>query len=71
MSQQIPEQHPLRLLFREATDWAFQHGQLPEPGARDARLKGYLSDDLLAWFLHADRLYRLRDARGRPLADVA
>jgi hypothetical protein len=71
MSQQIPEQHPLRLLFREATDWAFRHGQFPEPGAREARLKGYLSDDLLVRFLHVDRLYRLRDARGRPLADVA
>jgi hypothetical protein len=71
MSQQVPEQHPLRVLFREATDWAFRHGQFPEPGARDARLKGYLSDDLLVRFLHVDRLYRLRDARGRPLADVA
>jgi hypothetical protein len=71
MSQQIPEHHPLRLLFREATDWAFQYAQLPEPEARDARLKGYLSDDLLVRFLHADRLYQLRDARGRPLADVA
>ena len=71
MSQQVPEQHPLRLLFREATDWAFTHGEFPEPGAWDARLKGYLSDDLLVRFLHVDRLYRLRDARGRPLADVA
>ena len=51
MSQQIPEQHPLRLLFREATDWAFLHGQFPEPGARDERLKDYLSDDLLVRFL--------------------
>ncbi|MFB3880814.1 MAG: hypothetical protein ACE149_06095 [Armatimonadota bacterium] len=71
MSQQVPEQHPLRLLFREATDWAFTHGEFPDPGARDARLKGYLADDLLVRFLHVDRLYRLRDARGRPLADVA
>jgi hypothetical protein len=71
MSYQVPEQHPLRVLFREATDWAFRHGELPDAEARDARLKGYLSDDLLVRFLHVDRLYRLRDARGRPLADVA
>ena len=71
MTPQVSEQHPLRVLFREATDWAFTHGQFPEPEARDARLKGYLSDDLLVRFLHVDRLYRLRDARGRPLADVA
>jgi hypothetical protein len=71
MSQQVPEQHPLRHLFREATEWAFRHGRFPEPRARDTRLKGYLSEDLLVRFLHVDRLYRLRDARGTPLADVA
>ena len=71
MSQYIPEQHPFRLLLREATDWAFRHGRFPEDRARDARLKGYLSEDLLVRFLHVDQLYRLRDARGRPLADVA
>ena len=71
MSQRIPEQHPLRLLFREATDWAFCHGRFPEDRARDARMKGYLSEDLLVRFLHVDQLYRLRDARGRPLAEVA
>ncbi len=71
MSQQVPEQHPLRILFREATNWAFRHGQFPHPRARDPRLKGYLSENLLIRFLHVDRLYRLRDARGKPLADVA
>ena len=71
MSQGIPEQHPLRELFREAADWAFRHGRFPEARARDSRLKGYLSEDLLVRFLRVDQLYRLRDARGRPLADVA
>lgn len=71
MSQHIPDQHPLRVLFREATDWAFRHGRFPEVRARDARLKGYLSEDLLVRFLHVDQLFRLRDVRGRPLADVA
>lgn len=70
MGQHIPEQHPLRILFREATDWAFRHGCFPEVRARDARLKGYVSEDLLVRFLHVDQLYRLRDTRGRPLADV-
>jgi hypothetical protein len=67
----IPERHPLRDLFRQATEWAFRYGEFPEPRARDARLKWYLSEDLLTRFLHVDELYRLRDARGRPLADVA
>jgi len=71
VSAQIPEDHPLRTLFREATEWAFLYGRFPDARARDARLKSYLSEDLLTRFLRVDQLYRLRDARGRPLADVA
>jgi hypothetical protein len=71
MSARVPEQHPLRLLFREASEWAFQHGRFPTAEARDARAQWYLSEELLTRFLHVDQLYRLRDARGRPLADVA
>jgi len=71
LGAQIPDEHPLRELFREASGWAFQHGQFPEPEARDSRLRSYLSEELLTRFLHVDQLYRLRDARGRPLADVA
>jgi hypothetical protein len=67
----IPDEHPLRALFRGASTWAFQHAQFPAPEARDSRLQWYLSEDLLTRFLHVDQLYRLRDARGRPLADVA
>jgi len=67
----IPDEHPLRKLFREASGWAFQHGEFDEPEARDTRLRTYLSEELLTRFLHVDQLYRLRDARGRPLADVA
>ncbi len=70
MTRRIPENHPLRTLFRGATDWAFRHGEFPEVRARDARLKWYLSEDLLTRFLHVDQLYRLRNARGKPLADV-
>jgi hypothetical protein len=33
-------------------------------------MQWYLSEDLLTRFLHVDQLYRLRNARGRPLADV-
>ena len=69
--REIPEKHPLRLLFREASGWAFRHASFPTPEARDARLSWYLSEELLTRFLHVDELYRLRDARGRPLADVA
>jgi hypothetical protein len=70
-SRRVPDNHPLRMLFRAATAWAFGHGQFPEARARDTRLRNYLAEDLLTRFLHVDQLYRLRDARGRPLADVA
>lgn len=70
-SGQIPEHHPLRGLFRQATAWAFRHGEFPDHRARDRRLRSYLSEDLLTRFLHVDQLYRLRDAQGRALADVA
>lgn len=71
VGSRIPEGHPLRVLFREATAWAFRHGEFPEPRASDARLRRYLSEDLLTRFLHMDQLHQLRDARGRALADVA
>jgi hypothetical protein len=70
MSARVPEDHPLRGLFREATGWAFRHGLFPDEQSRDARLRSYLSEEILARFLHVDQLYRLRDARGRALADV-
>jgi hypothetical protein len=71
MASPIPQQHPLRKLFREATQWAFQYTEFPDPVAREAALRAYLSEELLTRFLRADQLYRLRDAQGRALADVA
>jgi hypothetical protein len=71
MPKTIPENHPLRQLFREATGWAFAQATFDEPSARDRRVRAYLSEDLLAKFVHVDNLYRLRSARGRALADVA
>jgi len=70
MSARVPDDHPLRGLFREATGWAFQHGRFPDEQSRDVRLRRYLSEEILARFLHVDQLYRIRDARGRALADV-
>jgi len=70
MNPQVPEDHPLRFLFREATTWAFRHGLFPSQEAREERLRWYLSEEILARFLHVDQLYRIRDSRGRALADV-
>jgi hypothetical protein len=71
MARAIPEDHPLRHLFREATSWAFAQAAFDEPDARDEQVRGYLSEDVLAKFVHIDNLYKIRSARGRPLEDIA
>ena len=57
--------HPLRKLF---TDLVGQHF-FADVQLQDPRVAGYVSD-LLTDFTHIDNLYRIRDARGRPLEHV-
>jgi hypothetical protein len=66
MSQQISDQHPLRLLFQELVRETF-HLQIgvTEPGVPE-----YVAN-MLVDFTHRDRVFRLRDARGRQLEEVA
>lgn len=61
----IPEDHPLRLLFRELVSRRF--GEL---GWAEDDAPIYVGD-LLTEFVHVDTLYRIRDARGRQLHTVA
>ncbi len=56
--------HPLSHLLQELTDRGFTRAGLREPD-----LHRYASE-LLFDFTHVDRLYRIRDARGRRLEDV-
>jgi hypothetical protein len=58
--------HPLRRLFAGLTEQTF----ISTLGLADPRLIDYLSE-LLSRFIHIDALYRLRDARGRRLEEVA
>jgi hypothetical protein len=58
--------HPLRRLFAGLTEQTFIHML----GLADPRLTDYLSE-LLSRFIHMDAIYRLRDARGRRLEEVA
>src|SRR5205085_4786721 len=60
-----PPEHPLRRLFAGVTEHTFQS----RFGVADPPLVDYLSG-LLSRFLHADAVWRLRDARGRLLAKV-
>lgn len=62
----IPPTHPLRRLFASVSQRTF-FGELGMP---NPRLVDYVAD-LLTRFVHVDNLYRIRDARGRALDEVA
>ena len=66
MSQWISDQHPLRELFSELVRETFQSQlQVNEPGVPE-----YVAN-VLVDFTHRDRVFALRDARGRQLEEVA
>jgi hypothetical protein len=58
--------HPLRRLFAGLTEHTF----LTVLGMGDPPLTDYLSE-LLARFIHLDAIYRLRNAQGKRLEEVA
>jgi hypothetical protein len=61
----VPEQHSLRRLFRTLTERSF----LEQLGWPNWLVVEYVSD-LLAEFVHRDRLYAVEDASGRPLIEL-
>jgi hypothetical protein len=61
-----PPDHPLHRLFTGLTEQTF----FRKLGLPDPQLTDYLSG-LLTRFVHINALYRLRDARGRKLEEVA
>ncbi|GAB4388139.1 MAG: hypothetical protein Kow0025_05590 [Thermodesulfovibrionales bacterium] len=65
--REIPPGHPLRKLFRWATRNAFRFSE--ELHAEE--IEDYLSDWILARFVHSDNLYIIRNAKGRKLGEVA
>lgn len=66
MTEKIPESHPLSEMFRKALDKAFtEHVDLYSPG-----VSTHLQDDVLCDFVHADRLYRLKNPQGAALEDL-
>jgi hypothetical protein len=66
MPRDVPESHPLQRLFRGLTEHTFQ----AELGIADPSLVGYVAR-LLARFVPADSVWRLRDGQGRRLTEVA
>lgn len=60
-SYQVPQNHPLRRVFRSLTDRALTQSSLP-----DKDLLLYITD-LLIDFMYIENLYRLQDKDGRRL----
>lgn len=65
MTRFIPESHPLHRLFRGLTEHTF----MTELGIGDPSLVGYVAN-LLACFVPASTIWKLRDAEGRRLQEV-
>ena len=62
----IPSSHPLSQLFRHLVGRRF----FRDAGVRDAEACSYVSEVLIR-FTHIENLYKIRNARGRRLEDVA
>jgi hypothetical protein len=66
VSQRISPQHPLRQLFNELVRETFlQQLHVDDPGVPE-----YVAN-MLVEFIHRDRIFALRDSRGRQLEEVA
>jgi len=61
----ISESHPLQQLFRDLVSDHYMN----DVGLYDPEVSGYVAC-MLSEFCEADQLYKIRDAAGRPLADV-
>jgi hypothetical protein len=66
MPMPVPRDHPLRRLLCELTERNFA----AHLGWADPETIRYIAD-LLADFVHVDHLYRIRDAQGRRVEEVA
>jgi hypothetical protein len=62
----ISADHPLRKLFRKALDFGFQENPADKTG-----VVSYLEEQILCEFIHIDNLYKIKDAAGKLLEDVA
>jgi hypothetical protein len=62
----ISQNHPLRALFQHLVRGNFRRGAQLD----DAELADYVSR-MLTEFTHVENMYRIRNARGQRLADVA
>lgn len=62
----LSSDHPLRKLFKKALDFGFRMSPAEKSGVED-----YIEDQILCGFIHTDSLFRIKDAAGKPLEDIA
>jgi hypothetical protein len=62
----ISVDHPIRNLFREALDFGLK---ITPPDK--AEVADYIEEQILCEFISAENLYKIRDASGRSLEDIA
>ncbi len=62
----IDPSHPLRKLFRRALDFGLKYNPTDKTG-----VAGYIEEQILCEFIHVDNLYKIRDASGKSLEDIA
>ncbi len=63
---EISPNHPLRKLFRKALAFGFRENPADKPA-----VGAYIEEQILCEFIHTDNLYKIKDASGKPLEDVA
>lgn len=63
---EIQEDHPLRILFRNALEYGFQWNL-----KNRVEVANYIEEQILCEFIHVDHLYKIKDTEGRGLEDMA
>ncbi|NWF51983.1 MAG: hypothetical protein HXY47_02770 [Nitrospirae bacterium] len=62
----INPEHPLRKLFRKALNFGLNYNPSEKTEVID-----YIEDQILCEFIHIDNLYKIRNASGKSLEDIA
>lgn len=63
---EIPQEHPLRRLFRSITKQAFSRFS----GIYHPAVEQHISDEVLSEFVHVDRIHRVRNSSGEQLKSL-
>lgn len=63
---ELDRNNSLKKLFRQALNFAFNLYPSEKAGVRE-----YLEEEILSEFIHVENLYKIRDASGRRLEDIA